>query len=75
LYAIDRAGRLYRTDIHHVPWALQPVEATILWNTISAAAGIELPPQPTLMAYARGLDVVIWWPRRLKVVGAELSGV
>jgi hypothetical protein len=39
------------------------VEAKILRNTISTAAGIELPPQPTLMAYARLLDVVVCWPR------------
>ena len=71
LYAIDRAGRLYRTEIHHAPWALQPVEAKILWNTVSTAAGIELPPQPTLTAFARRLDVVVWWPARLGVGGAE----
>lgn len=71
LYAVDRAGRLYRTEIHHAPWALQPVEAKILWNTVSTAAGIELPPQPTLTAFARRLDVVVWGPRRLGVGGAE----
>jgi hypothetical protein len=71
LYAVDRAGWLYRTEIHHAPWALQPVEATILWNTVSTAAGIELPPQPTLTAFARRLDIVVWWPRRLGVDGAE----
>jgi uncharacterized protein YqjF (DUF2071 family) len=71
LYAVDRTGGLYRTEIHHAPWALQPVDAKILWNTIPAAAGIELSPQPTLTAYARRLDVVVWWPRRLGVGGAE----
>jgi hypothetical protein len=71
LYAVDRPGWLYRTEIHHAPWPLQPVEAEILWNTISTAAGIELPPQPTLTAYARWLDVVVWWPRRLEFGGAE----
>jgi hypothetical protein len=57
---VDRAGRLYRTKVHHAPWALQPVEAKILWNTVSAAAGIELPPQPPLTAFARRLDFVVW---------------
>jgi len=65
LYAVDRRGRLYRTDIHHAPWLLQPVEAKILWNTVSTAAGIELPPKPALTAYASRLDVVVWWPVRL----------
>ena len=69
LYAVDRVGRLYRTDIHHAPWPLQPVEAKILWNTISTAAGFELPPEPARVAFARRLDVVIWWPRRLAARG------
>jgi uncharacterized protein len=71
LYAVDGAGRLYRTEIHHAPWALQPVEAKILWNTVSTAAGIELPPKPALTAYASRLDVVVWWPVRLGRGGAE----
>ena len=71
LYAVDRAGGLYRTEIHHAPWALQPVEAKILWNTVSTAGGIELPPTPALTAYARSLDVRIWWPVRLRPGGVE----
>jgi uncharacterized protein len=70
LYATDRRGRLYRTDIHHAPWPLQPVEAKILWNTVSTAAGIELPPKPALTAFARRLDVLVWWPLRLGRGGA-----
>jgi uncharacterized protein len=50
LYAVGRAGRLYRTEIHHAPWPLRPVEARILWNTVSTAAEIELPPTPALTA-------------------------
>jgi uncharacterized protein len=71
LYAVDRRGRLYRTDIHHAPWILQPVEVKILWNTVSTAAGIELPPKPALTAYANRLDVVVWWPVRLGRSRAE----
>ena len=71
LYAIDRAGRLYRTEIHHAPWVLQPVEAKILWNTVSTAAGIELAPRPALTAYARSLDVRVWWPAQLRRGGIE----
>ena len=73
LYAADRAGRLFRTEIHHAPWALQPVEAKIQWNTVSAAAEIHLPTEPVLTAYARRLDVVVWWPRRLALGGADRS--
>jgi hypothetical protein len=62
---VDRAGGLFRTEIHHAPWPLQPVEATILWNTLAGAVGIELPLEPAVTAYARRLDVVVWWPRRI----------
>jgi uncharacterized protein len=65
LYAVDRRGQLYRGDIHHAPWPLQPVEVTIPWNTISTAAGIALPPEPARTAYAKRLDVLVWWPVRL----------
>lgn len=61
----------YRTEIHHAPWSLQPVDAEILRNTISTAAGIARPAQPALTAYGRRLDVVVRWPRRLEVRGAE----
>jgi len=71
LYAVDRTGRLYRTDIHHAPWLLQPVEAKILWNTVSTAAGIELPPKPALTAYSSRLDVMVWWPVQLGRSGAD----
>ena len=74
LYAVDRVGRLYRTEVHHAPWALQPAEVKILWNTISTAAGIELPPKPALTAYSRYLDVVVWWPRRLAAGGERRGG-
>jgi uncharacterized protein len=66
LYAVDRAARLHRTEIHHAPWELQPVEAKVLWNTVATAAGIELSLQPALTAYARRLDVVVWCPVRVE---------
>jgi uncharacterized protein YqjF (DUF2071 family) len=74
LYAVDRGGRLYRTEIHHAPWLLQPVEAKILWNTVATAAGMELGPKPALTAYARRLDVVVWWPVRLRGRDAARAG-
>src|ERR671925_102553 len=33
LYAVDERGRLYRAEIHHPPWPLQPAEAAIELNT------------------------------------------
>src|SRR5690606_31147711 len=33
LYSADQQGNLYRGQIHHLPWPLQPVEARIYKNT------------------------------------------
>jgi uncharacterized protein YqjF (DUF2071 family) len=60
LYALDDAHRVHRADIHHPPWQLQPAEATIHENTMTAPFAIELPPEQPLLHYADRQDVVIW---------------
>jgi uncharacterized protein YqjF (DUF2071 family) len=65
LYATDHRGRVYRTDIHHLPWPLQPARVEIEENTMAAAAGISVPPEPQRTAFARQLDVLIWSPERV----------
>ena len=62
LYARSREGALYRADIHHVPWPLQPARAEILRSDLSAAHGIELRAPPADIRYSKRLDVVIWTP-------------
>jgi uncharacterized protein YqjF (DUF2071 family) len=64
LYTVNGRHRVYRTEIHHAPWPLQPVETEIRRNTMAAAAGIRLPAEPPRVAFARCLDVVAWWPTR-----------
>ena len=59
LYAVDERGRLYRAEIHHAPWPLQPAEARIELNTM-APEGIELPDEQPLLHFAGVQDVVIW---------------
>lgn len=63
LYAV-KSQRLYRADIHHVPWTLQPAHAQIQVNTAAAAAGITA-PHDVLLHYARSLEVLVWGPERL----------
>ncbi len=57
LYAEEK-GRLFRCDIHHAPWSLQPATAAIDLNTLppdwAAPSG-----SPTLH-YSLRQDVVIW---------------
>jgi uncharacterized protein YqjF (DUF2071 family) len=61
-----KAGRTYRADIDHVPWALRPAEAEIEVNTMAAAAGIRLPSIPPRLHFAGRQDVVAWAPRRAR---------
>jgi uncharacterized protein YqjF (DUF2071 family) len=65
LYATVGDGRLYRAEIHHPPWPLQPGAAALERNTMAAAAGFTLPSDPPVLHFARRLDVVVWPPRRL----------
>lgn len=53
-------GALYRGDIHHEPWPLQPAEAEIAENSMPAAHGIALPPDPPLLHFARSIDTIEW---------------
>jgi uncharacterized protein len=71
LYTVDSAQRVYRTDIHHAPWPLQPAELEITANSMALSAGITLPKQPPRIAYAERLDVVVWPPVRADRVRDE----
>lgn len=60
LYTTDRRGRVYRGDIHHRQWPLQPAEAEIEVNTMARAAGLTLPDCAPLLHFSRRLDVAVW---------------
>lgn len=60
LYSAGPGGRLYRGEIHHKPWPLQPAEAEITRNTMASAQGIALPDVPPLLHYVRRLDILAW---------------
>jgi uncharacterized protein len=65
LYTVDAAHRLHSADIHHAPWPLQPAEAELRENTMTAPYGLHLPPVEPLLHYAARQDVVVWPLRRL----------
>jgi uncharacterized protein len=52
--------KIYRGEIHHPPWPLQPARAEIALNTMAASHGLELPPAPPLLHFSRFQDVWIW---------------
>jgi uncharacterized protein len=59
LYTIHH-DHVYRCEIHHQPWPLQPAEAEFEINTMAAAANISLPATAPLLQFARRLEVLIW---------------
>jgi uncharacterized protein len=64
LYAVSRK-RLYRGEIHHLPWPLQKAQFELRENTMAQPAGLKFPPQPDLAYFARELKVLFWAPERL----------
>jgi uncharacterized protein YqjF (DUF2071 family) len=60
-YSADRQRRIYRGEISHLPWPLQPAEIDVEVNTVAHSDGIRLPDVPPLLHYAERLDVVAWW--------------
>jgi hypothetical protein len=70
LYARRRRGGLYRAEIHHAPWPLQPATAEVRRNDMLRVHAIADDGPPLHAHYARRLDVVVW-PLR-PVDGREL---
>jgi len=60
-----RGGKLFRGEIHHDPWPLQPASADVDENTMTRPMGLDLGPAPALVHFARRLDVVAWSPLRV----------
>lgn len=60
LYTLGRTNAVHIGEIHHIPWPLQPAQATITVNTMAQASNIPLPDQPPLLHFVRALDVVVW---------------
>ncbi len=64
LYTTTRK-RLYRGDIHHLPWDLQEAQVEMQQNTMAQPTGLQLPPEAELAFFVRELKVLFWAPERL----------
>jgi uncharacterized protein YqjF (DUF2071 family) len=64
LYAWNRK-KLYRSEIHHLPWPLQMAATEIEVNTMSEPLGLRLPLKPDFSQVSRSLKVLLWPPDRL----------
>jgi uncharacterized protein YqjF (DUF2071 family) len=60
LYVANHRGHLWRGEIHHRQWPLQPAAAAIVTNTMTAPLGIALPCTTPLLHFARRQDVLAW---------------
>lgn len=54
-YTCSPSGSLYRCDIHHEPWPLQPARAEISSNAL-----LEGMDQPVVLHYAKRIEALIW---------------
>jgi uncharacterized protein len=59
LYTLDERRRVWRGEIHHPPWPLQPAVLELDRNTMAAPLGIELEGEP-LCHFSAEQHVVIW---------------
>jgi uncharacterized protein len=69
LYAADGRGNVYRGDIHHHPWPLQPAEAEVEKLTMTEQIGVALPETGPVLHFSERLDVLAWPPRRITLPG------
>lgn len=56
----EHRGTLYRGEIQHAPWPLQPAEAELTRNTMALSHGIELPQTSPLLHYSHLQEVIVW---------------
>ena len=65
LYAADRRRRVYRGDIAHAPWPLQPAEIELPVNRMTEQIGVQPPDTSPLLHYADSLEVIAWFRQPL----------
>lgn len=64
-YTTDSRGDLYRCEIQHAPWPLQPAEAEIERNTIPDIGPFTLPATAPLLQFSATQDILAWPLQRI----------
>ena len=65
LYAVSPSTRVYRLDIHHKPWLLQPAAARLDANMLLAAAHLPAPRGEPVLHFAPVQEMIGWLPERV----------
>lgn len=66
LYAVSPSTRVYRTDIHHKPWLIQPAEADLDAAALLQAADIPPPVSEAVLHFAPVQEMIAWLPGRVR---------
>ena len=67
LYSQAPGGTIYRGEIHHQPWPLQPAEASIEVNELARPFGFENEGEPALLHFSKRIEVAMWGLERVEV--------
>ena len=57
LFSVDRRGRMFRVDVEHQPWPLQPAEADVAINRMTLPLRVDIATARPLLHFAKRLDV------------------
>jgi uncharacterized protein YqjF (DUF2071 family) len=60
LYTVNRKGQVYRGEIHHAPWPLQPAEAHLTVNSMTLPHGLRLPTVAPLLQFVKRIETYEW---------------
>jgi uncharacterized protein len=61
---LDRGGKTYIYEIHHLPWELQDVQVSEI-QTNYRIGKIDLNDSPDLIHYSKGVNVIAWRKKKL----------
>ena len=67
LYAQRRKGKLLRGEIHHAPWKLQEVRASLDVNTMTETLGIQLENSPAALHFSKLQEMIAWAPQKIGI--------
>lgn len=65
LYATSPDNRLFRAQVHHLPWPLQRAEGTVFADELLTPHRLSTCGMPPILHYSPGVEVVVWSPEML----------
>jgi uncharacterized protein YqjF (DUF2071 family) len=66
LYSVSPSGRVYRLEIHHKPWLLQPAVAQLEATAMLRANGLPAPGGEPLLHFSGVQEMIGWLPDRVR---------